>query len=331
MRYCVPDHEDEVEEELARQDKRSLRDITTRHPQDESIRLLFEQPLLDYLVGIPQQVRNEPYELTKGLMFIAPWKGYEVLMEFMGVINLDGESKFLFRSMTNRVDSRLHKVGNTYEPAEYIDIAVHEDFLAQLTKRAHVRTSAQTSAVSKYLVLIRIDEDSAPTVIVEPLFPGTDCRGGGGDEIIIFTDGSLNDIKEVEHSIFGGASGADGETQGASAAVVFIRKVDSDLTQMHRPTQLIRTPNVNSNEVLYLTPYLTEAIAIIGALSEVRRVQNFQSSSYQIFSDCESLVKAIHSTLEVFNPISLTLTPIWRRYIILLEDFASNLSGYGVM
>jgi hypothetical protein len=125
-----------------------------------------------------------------------------------------------------------------------------------------------------------------------------------GGEVVIFTDGSMNNIKETEEKIFGQASGEEDESIGASGAVVYFRsQLSTSLGHPYQPTKLIYTPGICSQEIAFLTPYLTEAIAIISALSNLRLEQNFHLHKYDIFSDCESLVKAIYSTQELHNSI----------------------------
>jgi hypothetical protein len=189
MGHCVPGSEDVVEEELARQDKSSLRDITSLVDGRSDVRTLRDMPLLDHLVGIAPFIPNEPYYLTRGLMFLSMWQGRERLIEFMGALSIDGAIKFLFRSMDNRIDTHLNKIGGTYDSSDYIDIATDASYLQCLTKRAHVRTSAATNKVSKYLTLIDIDQDSAPTVFMEATPPSWIATDQGG-EIVVFTDGS---------------------------------------------------------------------------------------------------------------------------------------------
>ena len=303
MRHCVPGLEDEVEEELARQDICTLRDISTLVGQEENVRSLIPHILLDSLIAIPLRILNEPYTLTRGLMFLVEWEGHEKLIEFMGALKTDGAHNFMFRSMINRSQGHLNVIGSTYVASEQIDIVVSENFLGNLTKRAHTRTSAQTAHISKYLTLIGMDIDNAPVPCLQPLPSAHQAHALGG-EFVIFTDGSFNEIKEVEHKIFGRTSGEEEESSGASGAVVYFRDQIRDGTLLaHEVTQLIRVPDMSSEHIPFLTPYMTEAIAIIGALSILRRSFDFHTHTYTIYSDCESLVKAILSSFEFFNPI----------------------------
>ena len=126
----------------------TLRDITSLVDGRDDIRTLRDSTLLDHLIGIPPVILNEPYYLTRGLMFLSMWQGRERLIEFMGAISIEGISRFLFKSMENRTGSHLNKIGNTYDSSEYIDISTDADYLQSLTKRALVWTSAATNKIS---------------------------------------------------------------------------------------------------------------------------------------------------------------------------------------
>ena len=119
-------------------------------------------------------------------------------------------------------------------------------------------------------------------------------------DILIFTDGSFYQIKEAETAIFGISAADSGESRGSSAVIVYSKSKD---TNMFHLREMLLVPDLTHTNVLFLTPYYSEAIGIICALKQIRTQQLYGIHKYTIYSDCKSLVSEIKSTAECYNHI----------------------------
>ena len=185
--------------------------------------------------------------------------------------------------------------------------------MAEFTRRLLIYQTDRNSAKTLKVLSITTEEIQKP-VRRKPLLPTRDpCVFGGvsdHDRLFIFTDGSLKSVAHHRAEIFGTMPGDSQQHKDGSAGIVVFQ---------HGKLREVVTVPVIPNAVSCLSPYLTEAISIIGALIHL----GASADNGTVILDCQSLFKAVDTfTKNQSGPVDSHLTEC--PYVTTIHNLVFN-------